>query len=52
MIRKYKYILFFFICFLFSDNDDIGFSEESSSKNDIVTIIATANVKGEVDPCG
>tara|TARA_B100000686_G_C15902166_1_gene530776 strand:+ start:272 stop:421 length:150 start_codon:yes stop_codon:yes gene_type:complete len=49
MTKRFKYILFFMISLIFS-NDDIGYSEEINTNN--ITIIATANVKGETDPCG
>ena len=51
MIRKNKYILFFIICLLFSDSN-VGYTEENINGNGIISVIATANVKGETDPCG
>ena len=51
MNKIYKYILLLIICLLYS-NEGIDFSEENTIRNDVISIIATANVKGETDPCG
>jgi hypothetical protein len=51
MIKQTIYILFFLAGFLISQNN-LTSSDEVNKSEDILTIIATANVKGEVDPCG
>ena len=51
MIKQTIYILFFLTSFLISQSSVSSINKIDKSEN-VLTIIATANVKGEVDPCG
>ena len=51
MIKQTIYILFFLTSFLISQSSVSSINKIDKSE-DVLTIIATANVKGEVDPCG